>query len=348
MKKNYRMRKILFILGLLLLPSGCLEYNREWDNFKRIELTIAQIYTLSHTPGFLVFSQMKLPERVNKSVKVRRIFFPNGQQIIEAVMNNEVDIAYLGVSSPLSGWKKNPNYKIIAGTNIGGNAILASKNSGIQSISDLKGKRVGVHAFASPFDILLGAVILPKNNLSIKDIKLRQAKAPELGTRLKEGTLDVVYTFEPWVSRILQDNELNATILLDYNEIWRNGSYPTSVVVARTEFIKKHPELVKEFLRAHVDAVLFANSHPEETKKIVHDEILRLSGKELPMKVIESAFTRVKLTYDPQVDAVMELANFTHQAYPDMLPRIPTKKELFDLSLLNEVLAEKGLPPVKT
>jgi len=327
-----------------MLFSGCLKQTDESIYIKApTKIRIAQIIAISESEPFIFFNQSYIDKN-----KTSWIIFTSGNEVIKAIQKGEVDIAYVGTSNPILATQSNQNFKIISGTNAGSQAFIVRSDAKIRSICDLRNKTIAIHGWGTPNEILVKSVILPRCNLSPSDTKFVIVKPPEQMIKLREGTIDAVEAHEPWVSRIILNSKGNGRILVDSHELWRNGSYPTATVVARTEFIKKHPELVKEFLRAHVDAVLFANSHPEETKKIVHDEILRLSGKELPMKVIESAFTRVKLTYDPQVDAVMELANFTHQAYPDMLPRIPTKKELFDLSLLNEVLAEKGLPPVKT
>ena len=69
-----------------------------------------------------------------------------------------------------------------------------------------------------------------------------------------------------------------------------------------------------------------------------------MSGKELPLEVIQSASQRSMSTYNPNKEAVMEIAQFTHEAYPDQVPYVPTEEELFYLEPLKEVLREKGLP----
>lgn len=340
--------KKIYWLMLLIVVSGCLQAQTDVPikADEKPTLIVAQLYALSHTAAFVSFQQDFLQKELGDSVEIKRIFYPNGGEIISAMRNGDIDIAYVGASYPISSVMVKPNLKIIAGTNIGGHAIVIKVDNNIQQISDLKGKTVGVHAYGSPDDVLFRSVVLPQGGLNPSDVSIAKTKSPELLTKLKEGSLDAVHTHEPWVSRILLNTDIKTTVLVDWVDIWRDGSYPTSTVAVRNQILANHPDWVKKFLSAHVDAVVYVNEHPAETRKIMHDEILQLSGKELPQEVIDSAFTRVKITYDPHVEAVMELADFTHQAYTDMLPRTPTKDELFDLTLLNEVLEEKGLATV--
>ncbi len=332
------------LLALLALFSGCLNTTEKWDVHEKPVVVIAHLYAVSQTPAFLIFKNSYLEVEFGDEAKIERVIFSDGGEIMAAMRNGEVDIAYVGTPYPVSSYNLKPNVKIIAGTNIGGHALIARHGSGVSSIEDLRGKIVGVHAFGTPNDIFLRSILLPRGGLTADDVEIIKVASPEQKTMLLQGAIDAVEAHEPWVSRLLLDPQLETIVLIDSKDIWRNGSYPTSTVVARQEFLEKHPNLAKKFVRAHVDAVMFAINNPEQTQSILHDEILSLSGKELPNDVIRSAWTRVTPTYNPQSEAILELADYTQQSYPDRVAQIPSENELFNLGFLEEVLAEKNLP----
>ncbi len=72
------------------------------------------------------------------------------------------------------------------------------------------------------------------------------------------------------------------------------------MVVARRAFLEAQPEFVKAILQAHVDAaVQFNAEQPDTAKKIVNAEIERITSKDLPPGVVDSAFRNTHITTDP-------------------------------------------------
>jgi NitT/TauT family transport system substrate-binding protein len=116
----------------------------------------------------------------------------------------------------------------------------------------------------------------------------------------------------------------------------------TTNIIASTQFLKAHPDLVKKFLAAHVETVEFIKANPDEAKKLVNSEIERITTKALPTKVLDEAFKNVDVTYDPLPATLFKSAEdafslgFLGETKPDLA-------NIYDLSLLNEVLKEKNL-----
>ena len=48
-----------------------------------------------------------------------------------------------------------------------------------------------------------------------------------------------------------------AEIVLDYDEVYKDGDYPVAVVVVRNEFMEEHPDLVNEFLAKHEEVTAY-------------------------------------------------------------------------------------------
>jgi len=116
--------------------------------------------------------------------------------------------------------------------------------------------------------------------------------------------------------------------------------------VVNTKFLKAHPDLVKNWIRANIDLTDWINAHPTEAKKLLNEQIRRETGKALPTQVLEEAFSRMQVTYDPLHAALNTAAQ--QAFYAGFLGRqMPDLSGLYDLALLNQVLAEKNRKAVQ-
>jgi NitT/TauT family transport system substrate-binding protein len=94
-----------------------------------------------------------------------------------------------------------------------------------------------------------------------------------------------------------------------------------------------------------VELTEWISKNPEEAKKILNEEIKRETGKALPQDVLDASMKRIDITYDPIASSLFKSANtafelgFLGREQPDL-------SNIYDLTLLNEVLTEKGLRPI--
>ena len=112
------------------------------------------------------------------------------------------------------------------------------------------------------------------------------------------------------------------------------------LLVVNTKFLNAHPDLVKNWIRANVELTDWINTHQAEAKKVLNAQIQHETGKSLPADVLDEAFSRLQVTYDPLHTALMSAAQ---QAFDDgfLGRQMPDLAKLYDLTLLNDVLAEK-------
>jgi NitT/TauT family transport system substrate-binding protein len=103
---------------------------------------------------------------------------------------------------------------------------------------------------------------------------------------------------------------------------------------------------VKNWIRANVELTDWINAHQAEAKKLLNEQIRRETGKALPTQVLEEAFSRMQVTYDPLHAALNTAAQ---QAFDSgfLGRKLPDLSSLYDLVLLNQVLAEKNRKAVQ-
>jgi NitT/TauT family transport system substrate-binding protein len=162
---------------------------------------------------------------------------------------------------------------------------------------------------------------------------------PDQLTLFLKKDLDAAWAPEPWATRLIHDG--NGRLFVDERTLWPNGQFVIGLLVVNTKFLSAHPDLVKNWIRANIDLTEWINGHPAESKKILNEQIQRETGKALPANVLDEAFSRMQVTYDPLHAALNTAAK---QAFEDgfLGRQMPDLSKLYDLSLLNQVLAEKG------
>jgi NitT/TauT family transport system substrate-binding protein len=171
------------------------------------------------------------------------------------------------------------------------------------------------------------------------DVQVIPLANPDQLTLFMKKELDAAWAPEPWATRLIREG--NGRLFLDERELWPNGQFVTSHLIVRTQFLKDHPDLVKDWIRAHVEVTEWIGSHLPEAKKLLNMQIKKETGKPLADALLDDAFSRMTVTYDPLRSSLMTAAKSAFDA--GFLGRqMPDLSSLYDLSLLNQVLAEKG------
>lgn len=177
-----------------------------------------------------------------------------------------------------------------------------------------------------------------KTNDKGGDVQVVPMANPDQLTLFLRKDLDAAWAPEPWATRLIHEG--NARLFVDERTLWPDGQFVIGVLVVNTKFLSAHADLVKNWIRANVELTDWINAHQAEAKKLLNQQIQAETGKALPPAVLDEAFSRMQVTYDPLPRALLTAAQ---QAFDDgFLGReMPDLSGLYDLSLLNQVLAEK-------
>jgi len=342
--KITRLLSILTVVIVLVLGLTACSSSENADGNSKVR--IAHFPNITHSQALIGRIEGKYQNAFGDSAEIEWKTFNAGPSVIEAIFAGEVDIGYIGPGPAINGYvKSSGDLQIIAGATNAGAILVSRKNLKINKIEDLSGKRVAIPQFGNTQDLSL-RIILRQNGL--KDtakggtVEIVQAENPDIKTLLDKGEIDAALVPEPWGSRLI--NEIGANVVLDYNQVWRDGNYSTALVIARTQFIQEHPDLVEKFLRTHVELTDYINNNPVEAKAIINSKIKELTQKALDKDVLDASFNRLNVTYDPEMDSVIELANLSAEI--GFLKEKPDLKNLFNLNLLNKVLKGKNLDEI--
>lgn len=126
--------------------------------------------------------------------------------------------------------------------------ISANRTDELQTVADLAGKRVAVHAFGAAIEYWLNEA-LAQGGLTMDDIQLEEVRFPDMPVALENGAIDAAVLTEPLVT-ISADKGLVAVLSDDYID----GFY-ASYVYMNNEWLTANPERARKFLRGYLRAV---------------------------------------------------------------------------------------------
>jgi len=283
-----------------------------------------------------------------KNVKIDVKTFNAGPALIEALLAGEIDLGYVGPSPAINGYVKSKGeaLRVIVGASSGGALFVVRPEANIKSAKDLDGKRIATPQKGGTQDIALRHYVQVNGLKTAEEggtVQILPTQNPDILTLFQKGELDGAWVPEPWGTRLLQ--EANGEVFIDERKEWPDGKFITTLVVVSNKFLTEHPDLVKQFLEAHIDTVKFIQDKPDEAKVITNKEIERITTKPLRDKVIDAAFKNVDFTYEPLASTLYTGADFAFDL-GFLGDDKPDLSGIYDVTLLNEVLKAKGLPEV--
>lgn len=304
---------------------------------------------ITHAQAMIGKANGSFDRALGPGTKIEWKSFNAGPSAIEALLAGAIDMTYVGPNPAINGYVRSNGeaLRVVAGATSGGAALVVRADSGITKAEDFHGKRIASPQLGNTQDVSLRAW-LKTNGLKPRDkggdVEVMPIANPDQLTLFLKKEIDAAWAPEPWVSRLV--HEANGRIFLDERSIWPNGQFLTTELVVSTKFLQTHPDLVKKWLRAHVDVTEWINAHPIEARQILNQQIQKETGKALGPAVLDDAFGRLQVTYEPLRGPLQHAAQLAFDA--GFLGRqMPDLSRLYDLTLLNEALSQAGKKAVQ-
>jgi NitT/TauT family transport system substrate-binding protein len=314
-----------------------------------VTMRVGYFANVTHSQALVGRATGRFEQILGPGARVEWKVFNAGPSAIEALFAGALDLAYIGPNPTIAGYvrSRGESLRVIAGATSGGAALVVRPAVGIQKPEDFHGKKVSTPQLGNTQDVALRAW-LQAHNLKTRekggDVLVIPIANPDQLTLFLKGEIDAAWAPEPWVSRLIQ--EANARLFLDERDLWPNRQFVTAHLIVRTAFLREHPDIVKNWLRAHVELTEWINAKPMEAKQIVNQQVKKDTGKALLPKVLDESFSRLQATCDPIRTSLLTSAQQAYDA--GFLGRErPDLSGLYDLALLNEVLQEKKAKPIQ-
>lgn len=283
----------------------------------------------STMPGHLIpilYSKPELLKHHGTSYTVEPINFRGSSPQITAMAAGEIDMgAFAALPLYLAVNNAGLDVKLVADIIQDGiegynsEAYMVRTDSGIESVEDLRGKRIGTNAIGSASDTAIRAM-LQKSGLDPKsDVQFVEVGFPNIPTMMEEEKLDMGTVIQPMAGMLEERG--------DFKVLFRakDAVGPSQIVflAARGDFLEENREQLLDFFEDHVRATRWFRdpANREEAIKIIADFVRQ------PPENLGHVFTERDYYRDPfmipNVENLQRGLDLIHE-----LEMVPTRMQL--------------------
>jgi sulfonate transport system substrate-binding protein len=284
----------VFATALALAAIGVPAAVRAADNPKEIRIDWA-----TYNPVSMLLKDKGLLEKefAKDGISIRWVQTLGSNKALEFLNAGSIDFgSTAGSAALLARINGNPLKSIYVYSQPEWTALVTRKDTTINKIEDLKGKRVAVTRGTDPHIFLVRALL--SVGLSEKDIVPVLLQHPDGKIALVRGDVDAWAGLDPMMAQA----EIEDGARLFY----RNKAANTwGILNTREEFLKEHPDLVRRALAVYEEARKYSLGHYDELKKSF------IAATHLPDAVVDKQLKeRTDLRYNriegPQRDSILQ------------------------------------------
>jgi sulfonate transport system substrate-binding protein len=270
MDRNVR-RQLWGLLCLGLLWCGCRSQTADTsaapaapaEPQKRAEIVVHLGYQKIGTPFLLKARAESLAKQLQgHGARAEWIEFPAGPPLLEAMRAGAVDIGYTGETPPVFAQAGGVPlvYAAADPPSPEAEAIVVPKSSKLQSLAELRGKRVALNRGSNVHYLLVKA--LESAKLTIHDLTVVYLAPADARSAFDSGQVDAWVIWDPFLAAA----ELSgARVLRDGKGLVDNAFY----YLVRREFGEREPALVRSVLEEYRSLSDWAGGHAEEASRLL-------------------------------------------------------------------------------
>lgn len=248
--------------------------------------------------------------------------FITGPAMLEALSVGAIDVGVVGNAPPVFAQAGGSAIRIIGVANGAQNynAVLVPEGSPVQTIGDLKGKRVAVAKGSSGHYLLLAA--LRQAGISTKDIDIAYVSPVDGQSAFASGLLDAWAVWYPFLG---QATARGGRVLVD-GSAWAETGLNFTVASQQALDNPDRSAQVGEFMARLARAQDWATAHPSEWAKAL------AQTTRLPLPLVEEMLAKQSLHYVPIEPTIIALQQRLADAFAAerLIPKTLDVKEVFD------------------
>lgn len=299
--------------------------------------------SLTHPQAVIGLAEGTFQQALGEQFAVEAKPFNAGPSIVEALFAGELDLAYLGPSPAVNGYVKSKGeaFQVIAGAANGGVVLVVQPGLTVRSPADLAGKRVATPQLGNTQDIALRHYLQSGGLKPVEQggtVRITPMAGAEMVPLFRRKELDAAWVPEPWGARLV---EAGGVIALDERELWPDGQFATTLLIASRTALQDRPQVVEAVLSTHIDLTRALAADPAATGDRLRKGLERWVGKPMSEKIVRDALSRITLTYELPIQSVFTNAERAHQL--GFLGKKPVRLDgIFHEAVLGKLLAAKG------
>ncbi|WP_018237279.1 ABC transporter substrate-binding protein [Ensifer sp. BR816] len=313
------------IFRVLLVTAAFVASSAEAaDKIRLANLKFAHYGAISYMKEIAAKYDLEIEER----------FFAKGVDILPAIVAGEVDVAASAVDAAIAGRARGVPIYAVAGFAKGGVRIVAGSESGITSVGDFKGKKVGV-ARGGAQELLLLAELenygLTWSDKPGKDVQIVYMAFADLNQALMAGDIDAMCQSEPQASQAL-NKKFGVEIMKPYDT---PIGMPVRSLVFSEALYKEKPDVAERTMKLFIEATDTFMKHPDIAEGYVVESMFK--GQITPQD-FKDAIGNSPYSYDITVEHVQATTDMMQKFGVGRMSTPPQASEWVKTDLLEKAL----------
>lgn len=302
------MKRFGFLLTIILLCSAAsIPLRSEAAEQGPIKIVMASTPSFTWTP-FLVALTQTFPELESKlGRKIEVTYSPTTSPAILGLIAGDYDFGVAYVQHAIKAQSEGKDLVVLASMmdNPTAALVVRSDEPEIKSPEDLKDKVVGVVGLGSGHH-LIGLAVAKAYGLNPDDLTFRSTGGiAGWLPALRAKRVDALIVSEPTLSKILDEGL--GRILIDFHSREAthkvfDGPHPTVALLSRRDYVESHSELVKQVVKAQVDALHWISEHrPTDIAQALPDALKKQPNTE---KILDRVIPAISQTGKTSPEAI--------------------------------------------
>ncbi len=198
-----------------------------------------------------------------QGVNVKWVEFPAGPQLLEGLNVGSVSFGEAGEAPPIFAQAANSNLVYVANQPEApkAEALIVQKDSNIQSVQDLKGKRVALNKGSNVHYLLLK--VLEANNLKLSDIEVVYLPPSDARAAFERGGVDAWVIWDPFFAAA--EHQIGARVIATGENIVSNHQF----YLADRKFAEANPQIIDAVVNELNLTTEWVSSHQDEAAKLL-------------------------------------------------------------------------------
>jgi NitT/TauT family transport system substrate-binding protein len=270
------------------------------------------------------------------NLKIEERVFPKGIDIIPAIIAGEIDMAASAVDGAIAARAAGVPIYIVAGFAKGGARIVGRADMKWKSVTDLKGKKVGVARGGAQELVLLAE--LGKYNLTFsdkpgKDVQLVYMAYADLNQALMAKNIDVMCQSEPQSSQAINKG-FGVEIIKPYDT---PIGEPVRTLIITEDLYKKKRDVAERLMKCFVEATKYFLDNPGVAEKYVKEKMFK---NQITSDDYRDAIGNSPFTYDVTVREVQVSTDMMVKYGIGKMANPPKAADFVKLDLLEKAKKE--------
>lgn len=271
-------------------------------------------------------------------VKIDERMFPKGPDIMPAIVAGDIDLAALASDGAISGRANGVPIYTVAGFAKGGARIVAGVDSGIKTLKDLKGKKVGVTRGGAQ-ELLLYAELekagLTWSDKEGKDVQIIFLAFADLNQALAAKQIDAMCQSEPQSSQAI-NKKFGVEVIKPYDTAMGE---PYRLLVM-TEKLYNNKDVAQRVMNCFVDATARFIKDQNLAQKYVSQAMFK---GQLSAQDFHDAMDNADYTYDVSPQHIDTTTSFMQKYGVGKMAKPPRAADWVKTDLLHIAMQKQGV-----